>query len=138
MSDTKHTVTLDNGHLLRKSDLTFNINPPSDPSKFSAVPNSIINSHVLAGKQKRNSLLKRPDSNEGGPSTSYKPTGEKAMKKRRMKTPSFKSSKFAYSELDSSLELDHWDTVIDDYLGTDSEIVYKTPTFNIDSDLDQS
>ena len=63
---------------------------------------------------------------------------EKAMKRRRMKTPSFKGSKFAYTELDSSLELDHWDKVIDDYLGTDSEIVFNTPTFNIDSDLDQS
>ena len=50
----------------------------------------------------------------------------------------FKGSKFAYTELDSSLELEHWDKVIDDYLGTDSDIVYKTPTFNIDSNLDQS
>ena len=58
--------------------------------------------------------------------------------KRRMKTPSFKGSKFAYSELDSSLELDPWDKVIDGYLGTDSGIVYITPYFNIDSDLDQS
>ena len=55
-----------------------------------------------------------------------------------MKTPSFKGSKFAYFELDSSLDLDHWDKVIDDYLGTDSEIVYNTPTYNIDSDLHQS
>ena len=55
-----------------------------------------------------------------------------------MKTPSLKGSKFAYSELASSLELDLWDKVIDDYLGTDSEIVYNTPTFKIDSDLDQS
>ena len=47
---------------------------------------------------------------------------------RRMKTPSFKGSKFAYSELASSLELDHLDKVIDEFLGTDSETVYKTPT----------
>ena len=59
------------------------------------------------------------------------------MKRGRMKTPSFKGSKFAYSELDSSLDLDHWDKVIDDYLGTDSKIVYNTPTYNFDSDLDQ-
>ena len=80
----------------------------------------------------------RMDSMETGPSTSYKPTGEKATKRRRIKTPSFKGSKFEYSELDSSLDLDHWDKVIDDYLGTDSEIVYNTPTYNFDSDLDQS
>ena len=55
-----------------------------------------------------------------------------------MKTPSFKGSKFAYTELGSSLELDHWDKVIVDYLVTDSETVYNTLTFNIDSDLDQS
>ena len=140
LSDTKHTVTLDNGLVLRKSDLAFNKNQPSAPSKFSAVPNSINNSHDLAVSRatKGNSPLKRPDSNEGGPSTSYKPTGEKAMKRRRIKTLSFKGSNFAFTELDSSLELDHWDKVIDDYLGTDSEIVYNTPTFKIDSDLDQS
>ena len=109
LSDTKHTVTLDNGHVLRKSNLAFNKNQQSAPSKFSAVPNSINNTHDLAGKRKRNSPLKRPDSNGGGPSTSYKLIGEKAMKRRRMKTPSFKGLKFAYSELDSSLELDHWD-----------------------------
>ena len=55
-----------------------------------------------------------------------------------MKTPSYKGPKFAYSELDSSLELDHWDKVIDDYLGTDWEIVYNTPTYNIGSVLDES
>ena len=108
------------------------------PSKFSAVPNSINNSYDLKGKRKRNSQLKRPDSNEIVPSTRYKPTGEKATKRRRLKTPIFKGSKFAYFELDSSLYLDHWDKVIDDYLGTDSEIVYITPTYNIDSNLDQS
>ena len=82
--------------------------------------------------------MKRPDSNESGPPTSYKPTGEKASKRWRIKTPSFSGSKIAYSELDSSLDLDHWDKVIDDYLGTDSIFVYNTPTYNIDSDLDQS
>ena len=56
------------------------------PSKFSAVPNSINNSYDLAGKLRRISPLKRPDSNKAGPLTSYKPTVEKAMKRRRMKT----------------------------------------------------
>ena len=88
LSDTKHTVTLDNGHVIRKSDLVFNKIQPSAPSKFSAVPNSLNNSQDLAGKRKRNSPLKRPDSNEGVPLTSYKLTGEKAMKRRRTKTPS--------------------------------------------------
>ena len=64
--------------------------------------------------------------------------GKKATKRRSMKTPSFKGSNFAYSELDSLLDLDHWDKVIDDYLGVDSETVYKLPTYYIDSDLDQS
>ena len=123
--------------MIRKSDLAFNKIQTSVPSEFSAVPNTLINSHDLAGKRKRNSPLKRPDSNEGGPSTSYKPTGEKATKSRRTKTPSTKCSKFAFSDLDSSLEVDLWDKFIDNYLGTDLEIVYKTPTFNIDSDLDQ-
>ena len=50
LSDTKHMVTLDNGHMLRKSDLAFNKTQPSAPNKFSAVPNSINNSHDLAGK----------------------------------------------------------------------------------------
>ena len=45
LSDTKHRITLDNGHVLRKSDLAFNKNLQSAPSKFSAVPNSINNSH---------------------------------------------------------------------------------------------
>ena len=138
MSDTKHTVTLDNGHVIRKSDLVFNKIQPLVPSKFSAVPNSLINNQDLAGKRKRNSPLKRPDSNVGGPSTSYKPTGEKSTKKRRTNTPSTKGSKFAFKGLDSSLQLDLWNKVIDDYLGTDSEIVYNTPTFNIHTDLDQS
>ena len=34
LSDTKHTVTLDNGDVIRKSDLAFNKNQPSVPSKF--------------------------------------------------------------------------------------------------------
>ena len=138
MSDTKHTVTSDNGHVIRKSDLVFNKIQQSVPSKFSAVPNSLINNYDLAGKRKRNSLLKRPDSNAGGPSTSYKPTGEKAAKRSRTNTPSTNGSKFAFSNLESLLELDLWDKVIDNYLGTDSEIVYNTPTFNLQSDLDQS
>ena len=137
LSDTKHTVTLDNGHVIRKSDLAFNKTQPSVPSKFSAVPNPLINNHDLAGKRKRNSPLKRPDSNAGGLSTSYKPTGEKATKRRRTNTPITKGSKFAFNSLNSSLELDLWDKFIDDYLGTDSEIACNTPTVNLHCDLDQ-
>ena len=93
LSDTKHTVTLDNGHELRKSDLAFNKIQPLAPSKFSAVPNSIINSNDLAEKRKRNSPLKRPDSNKGGPSTSYKPTGNKGDEKEENENPEFKRFK---------------------------------------------
>ena len=35
------------------------------------------------------------------------------------------------------LELDLWDKVIDDYLGTEAEIVGNAPTVNLHSDLDQ-
>ena len=108
------------------------------PSNFSSVPNSIVSSYDLAGKRKRNSPSKRRDSNETGPSTTYTPTGAKATRRRITKVLSFKGSKFAYSDLESSLDLDHWDRVIDDYLGTDSEIVYNSQTFSNDSSLDQS
>ena len=124
--------------MIRKSDLAFNKIQPSAPSNFSAVPKTLINNHDLAGKRKRNSPLKRPDSSTGGPSTSYKPTGDKATKRRRTNTPSTKGLKSAFSNLDSSLELDLWDKVIEDYLGTHSEIVCNTPTVNMHSDLDQS
>ena len=48
-----------------------------------------------------------------------------------------KGSKFDFNNLDSSLELDLWDKVIDDYLGTEAETVCNTPTVNLHSDLDQ-
>ena len=60
------------------------------------------------------------------------------QKKEENENPSTKGSKFAFSDLDSSLDLDLWDKVSDDYLGTDSKIVFNTPTFNIRSDSDQS
>ena len=50
LSDTKHTVTLDNGHVIRK---TFNKIQPSAPRTFSAIPNSLINNNDLAGKRKK-------------------------------------------------------------------------------------
>ena len=137
LSDTKHTVTLDNGHVIRKSDLAFNKTQPSVPSNFSAVTNPLINNHDLAGKQKRNSSSKRPDSNAGGPSSPYIPTEGKAEKRRRTNTPNTKGSKSSLNNLDSSLVLDFWDIVIDDYLGTDAETVCNTPTVNLHSDLDQ-
>ena len=137
LSDTKHTVTLDNGHVIRKSDLAFNKTQPSVPSKFLAVPNPLINNLDLAGKRKRNSPSKRPDSNAGGLSSRYIPTGGKAAKRRRTNTPNTKGSKSTFNKLDSSLELDLWDKVIDDYLGTHAEIVCNTPTVNFQSDLDQ-
>ena len=134
---TTHTVTLDNEHAFRKLDLALKSQLLA-PSKFSAVPTSIVNTYDLAGKRNKNSSLKRRDSNETGPSTSYKPMGAKETKWRRTKFLSFKGSKFAYSDLDSSLDLDHWNKVIDDYLGTDSETVYYAQTYNSDSALDQS
>ena len=70
-------------------------------------------------KQKRISPSKIRDTNETGPSTSYVPTGAKATKRRRTKVPSFQGSKFAYWDLDSSLDLDHWERILEDYLGTD-------------------
>ena len=139
LSDTKHTVTLDNGHVIRKSDLAFNKTQPAAPKTFSARPNSLINSNDLAGKRKKNSPCKRRDSNIGGPSMSYTPTGGNSSKKRRTIITSSKGSKFDFNNLDSSLELDLWDKVIDDYLGTEAETVTdcNTPTVNLHSDLDQ-
>ena len=125
LSDTKHTVTLDNGHVIRKSDLAFNKIQPSAPVTFSTIPNSLINNNDLGSKRKRNSHSKRPDSNVGGLSTNYTPTGGKTNKRRRTNTPSTKGSKFAFNSLDSSLELDHWDKVIDDYLGTKRKLYVK-------------
>ena len=87
----------------KKSELALK-NQPLAPSKFSAVPNLIVNSYDLAGKRKKNSPLKRMDSNETGPSTSYKPMGAKATKRRITKFSSFKGSKFEYSDLHSSLD----------------------------------
>ena len=52
LSDTRHTVTLDNGHVIRKSDLAFNKTQPAAPMTFSARPKALINSNDLAGKRK--------------------------------------------------------------------------------------
>ena len=123
--------------MIKKSDLAFNKIQPAAPKTFSARPNSLNNSNDLVGKRKRNSPSKRRDSNIGGPSTSYTPTGRNTCKKRRTFITSSKGSKFDFNNLDSSLELDLWDKVIDDYLGTEAETVCHTPTVNIHSDLDQ-
>ena len=80
LSDTKHTVTLDNGHVIRKSELAFKKIKPAAPRTFSARPNLLINNDDLAGKRKRNFPSKRRDSNVGGPSTSYTPTGGNTKK----------------------------------------------------------
>ena len=137
LSDTKHTVTLDKGHVIRKSDLAFNKIQPAAPKTFSARPNSLINNNDSAGKRKRNSPSMRRNSNIGGPSTSYLPTVGNTYKKKRTIITSSKSSKFDFNNLDSSLGLDLWDKVIDDYLGTEAETVCNSPTGNLHSDLDQ-
>ena len=123
--------------MIRKSDLAFNKIQPAAPKTFSARPNSLINSNDLAGKRKGNSPSKRRDSNIGGPSTSYTPTGGNTSKKRRTFTRISKGSTFDFNNLDSSLELDLWDKVIDEYLGTEAETECNTPTVNLHSDLDQ-
>ena len=56
LSDTKHTVTLDNGHVIRKSDLVFNKIQPSAPRTFSAIPKLLIIKNDLAGKRNPPSL----------------------------------------------------------------------------------
>ena len=123
--------------MIRKSDLAFNKIQPAAPRTFLSRPNSLINNNDLAGKRKRNSPSKRQYSNIAGPSTSYTPTGGNTCKRRRTITTSSKGSKFDFNSLDSSLELDLWYKVIDDYLGTEAETVYNTPTVNLHSDLDQ-
>ena len=138
LSDTTHTVPLDNGHVLRNWDLAFKKTQPLAPCKLSSVPNSIVNCYDLAVKRKRTSPSKRRDTNETGPSTSYVPAGAKTTKWRRTIIRSFKGSKFAYPDLDCSLDLDHWDKVLEKYLGTDSDIVNNSQNFGIYRALDQS
>ena len=67
----------------------------------------------------------------------YTPTGGNSSKKRKTFITTSKGSKFEFNNLDSSLALDLWYKFIDDYLGTEAETVYNTPTVNLHSDLDQ-
>ena len=103
--DTTHTVTFDNGHVLRKSEIAFKKTQPLAHSKFFSIPNSILSIYDLAGKRKRNSSSKRRDTNETGPSPTYLPTRATGTKNSKPKTPSIKGSKFVYPDIDSSLDL---------------------------------
>ena len=108
------------------------------PRKFRSIPNSIVSIYDLAGKRKRNSPSWRRDTNETGSSSTYLPTRANGTLRSKTKAPSVKGSSFAYSDINSSLDLDHWDNVLEDYLGTDSENVLNSQSFGSDSALDQS
>ena len=108
ISYTKHTVTLDNGHVLRKSGLGFNKVQPLAPSRFSSVANTLVSKMDLAGKRNRNSPLKKVDSNDAGPTITYKPTGSSSTKRRTAKTSISKSFNFANSDLSSPVVFAHF------------------------------
>ena len=108
------------------------------PCKLSSVTNTTVIKYDSAGKRKRNSPLKRRYSNETGSSTAYTPTGANATKRRKTKALAKKGSTFVYSDLPSSLDLDHCDNILENYLGTDPEVVHNSQSFSDDSALDQS
>ena len=82
--------------------------------------------------------MKRKDSNETGPSTAYTPTSANTTKRRKTKALANKGSNFVKLDFSSSLDLDHWDNVLEDYLGTDPKAVHNSQPFSGDSALDQS
>ena len=117
ISYTKHTVTLDNGHVLRKSCLAFKKVQPLSPNRFSSGANTLVSKNDLAGKRNRNSPLNKLDSNDAGPTIAHKPTGSSSTKSRKTKTSISKGFNFVNSGLSSPQDLDHWDNVLEDYLG---------------------
>ena len=108
------------------------------PCKLSSVTNTLVIKNDSAGKRKRNSPLKRRDSNETGSSTAYTPTGANARKRRKTKALANNGSIFVYLDLSPSLDLDHCDNILEDYLRTDPEAVHNSQSFSGDSALDQS
>ena len=107
ISDTTHTVTLENGHVKRKSDLNFKKNQPFVPSKFTKVPIILVNNTKLVGKRKRISPTKRKGSNKAGPTLPSRPSGSTLTKRRKTNVPGIKGFCYVKSVLISSLALDH-------------------------------
>ena len=103
-----------------KSELAFKKTQLLDPSKFASVPETKISENDLAEKRKKNFPLKRSDFNVTGSSTACTPTGANVTKRGKTKVSVKENLIFVYSNLSSSLDLDHWDNVLEDYLGTGS------------------
>ena len=55
LSDTDKAVTLDNGHILRKTDLAVKVEQTRDPIDFANRMISLVNIDDLAGKSRRHS-----------------------------------------------------------------------------------
>ena len=107
ISDIKHTVTLENGHVLRKLGLVFKKIQPCVLNKLSSVPNTLVtidfnyfNDYIdIAEKKKRNASLKRKDSYEADPTVSNKQSGSKSTKKMKTNDSNTKSFYFVKSDL---------------------------------------
>ena len=107
------------------------------PNKLSSVPLTLVNKNDSAGKRK-NSPNKGKDSNEAGPTLSSKPSGPTSMKRWKTIVSNTKGFYYVNSDLTSSLDLDHWDNVLESYPGTDLGVNSTSQSFIGESSLDLS
>ena len=133
-SDTKLTVTLDNGHVLGKSDVAFEKIQPLAPCKFNRNKNILVKNNKLAREKKRNTSIKMIDSIAAGPWLSRKPLGSSLSKRQKRTSPNVL---LRYSYSTSSIDIDHWDNALHGYLGTDFGVIPNSHSFMLDSFLDQ-
>ena len=78
------------------------------------------------------------DSNGANPTIAYTPTGSSSMKRRKTKASISKGFSFVNLNLSSPIDLDLWDNVSEEYLGTESEVNSNSQSFIGDSALDQT
>ena len=129
ITDIDHTVTLDNGHALRNSDLTFRIKSPIAPNIFKK-DEYLVNVDDLAGKIMKHSAANRLESNKVGRFFSRRTLETSAAKRRKSHTSSSKSFISFASEptstyldhWDNNLDLDHWDNILEGYVRSDSDV----------------
>ena len=113
IDSSEHTVTLDNGHVLRKSDLAIKGKILPGPKKI-IVNRTILNSS-LAGKRKLSppknaGSISAGHSRQGTPRTEIISSGTSAPTASSATQDSPKLSSGS-----SSLNLDSWDGIIEDY-----------------------
>ena len=107
LSDHDHTIKLDNGHVLTKSDLAFKTKQLMAPNKFASRSNTPVNADDLAGKRTIHFSARRLDSNNAGPSSSRRFLGTSAAKRQKSITFTSKGSLSFDSEPTSTPNLDH-------------------------------